>query len=60
MKKPYHTIRKQGKFNRKELATFLTKNGQGLLPMVDLITQCQMAGCRVPQVRIFGPGILPG
>jgi transposase-like protein len=43
VKKPYHTIRKQGKFNQKELAMFLTKNGQGLLPMVDLITQCQMA-----------------
>ena len=43
MKKPYHTIRKQGKFNQKELTIFLTKNGQGLLPMVDLITQCQMA-----------------
>jgi putative transposase len=42
VKKPYHTIRKQGKFNQQELATFLTKNGQGLLPMVDLITQCQM------------------
>jgi transposase-like protein len=43
VKKPYHTIRKQGKFNQKELTIFLTKNGQGLLPMVDLITQCQMA-----------------
>ena len=43
MKKPYHTICKQGKFNQKELTIFLTKNGQGLLPMVDLITQCQMA-----------------
>lgn len=43
MKKPYHTIRKQGKFNQQELTSFLAKNGQFLMPMVDLITQCQMA-----------------
>ena len=43
MKKTYHTIRKQGKVNEQELATFLTKNGQGLLPMVDLIEQSRMA-----------------
>ena len=43
MKKKYHTIRKQGKVNEQELATFLTKNGQGLLPMVDLIEQSRMA-----------------
>ena len=43
MKKSYHTIHKQGKANQQELARFLVKNGQGLLPMVDLIEQCQMA-----------------
>ena len=43
MKKSYHTIRKQGKVNEQELAAFLAKNGQGLLPMVDLIEQCQLA-----------------
>jgi transposase-like protein len=43
VKKTYHTIRKQGKINEKQLASFLVKNGQGLLPMVDLIEQCQMA-----------------
>ena len=43
MKKSYHTIHKQGKANQQELASFLVKNGQGLLPMVDLIEQCQMA-----------------
>jgi len=43
VKKSYHTIRKQGKVNEQELANFLIKNGQGLLPMVDLIEQCQMA-----------------
>ena len=42
MKKTYHTIRKQGKVNEQELTTFLTKNGQGLLPMVDLIEQSRM------------------
>ena len=43
MKKSYHTIRKQGKVNEQELTAFLTKNGQGLLPMVDLIEQSRMA-----------------
>jgi transposase-like protein len=43
VKKSYHTIGKQGKVNEQQLASFLVKNGQGLLPMVDLIEQCQMA-----------------
>jgi len=43
VQKSYHTIRKQGKINEQELASFLVKNGQGLLPMVDLIEQCQLA-----------------
>ena len=43
MKKTYHTIRKQGKTNEQQLASFLVKNGQSLLPMMDLIEQCQMA-----------------
>ena len=43
MKKSYHTIRKQGKVNEQELAGFLAKQGQFLLPMVDLIEQCQLA-----------------
>ena len=43
MKRAYRTIRKQGKVNEQELASFLVKNGQGLLPMVDLIEQCQLA-----------------
>ena len=37
MKKTYHTIDKQGKANTKKLAEFFSKNGQLLLPMVDLI-----------------------
>ena len=43
MKKSYHTIRKQGKVNEQELTEFLSKNGQFVLPMVDLIEQCQLA-----------------
>ena len=43
MKKAYRTIRKQGKTNEQELAGFLAKSGQALLPMVDLIEQCQVA-----------------
>jgi len=43
VKKTYHTIRNQGKVNEQELAGFLAKNGQALLPMVDLIEQCQVA-----------------
>ena len=43
MKKSYHTIGKQGKVNEQELAGFLARSGQFLLPMVDLIEQCQLA-----------------
>jgi transposase-like protein len=43
VKKKYHTIRNQGQVNEQELATFLTKNGQGLLPMVERIEQSRMA-----------------
>jgi hypothetical protein len=43
VKKAYRTIGKQGKVNEQELASFLVKNGQGFLPMVDLIEQCQVA-----------------
>ncbi len=43
MKKSYHTIGKQGKVNEQELAGFLARNGQFLLPMVDLIEQCRLA-----------------
>jgi len=42
VKKPYHTIGTQGKVNEQQLASFLARNGQALLPMVDLIAQCQM------------------
>jgi transposase-like protein len=43
VKKTYHTIGKQGKVNEQELAGFLAKQGQFLMPMVDLIERCQLA-----------------
>jgi putative transposase len=43
VKRNYHTINKQGKANQGKLADFLSKGGQWLLPMVDLIEQCRMA-----------------
>jgi putative transposase len=43
VKRTYHTIDKQGKVNAGKLGEFLSKNGQHLLPMVDLIEQCRMA-----------------
>ena len=43
MKKSYHTIGKQGKVNEQELAGYLARSGQILLPMVDLIEQCHLA-----------------
>ena len=43
MKRNYHTIDKQGKVNARQLGELLSKNGQQLLPMVDLIEQCRMA-----------------
>ena len=43
MKRNYHTLNNQGKANEQRLAEFLTKNGQQLLPMVDLIGQSRIA-----------------
>ena len=42
MKRNYHTIDKRGKGER-ELAEFLVRNGQALLPMMELIEQSRMA-----------------
>jgi len=42
VKRNYHTIDKQGKGERK-LAKFLVRNGQALLPMMELIEQSRMA-----------------
>jgi len=43
VRRNYHTIDKQGKVNAGKLGAFLSKNGQQLLPMVDLIEQCRLA-----------------
>ena len=40
MEKPYHIV---GKEESQELAKFLAKNGQALLPMVELIEQSKLA-----------------
>ena len=43
MRRSYHTISRVGKSQEKELSEFWSRNGQGLLPMVDLITQSRLA-----------------
>ena len=43
MARNYHTLNSQTSVNEEKLSTFLKKNGQHLLPMVDLITQSRLA-----------------
>ena len=43
MKRNYHTITKIGQANAGRLSEFLSRNGQALLPMVDLIEQSRLA-----------------
>ncbi len=43
MRRNYHTIDKQGKVGERKLTEFLVRNGQVLLPMLDLIEQSRMA-----------------
>jgi putative transposase len=43
VKRNYHTIDKQGKVGERKLAEFLVRNGQALLPMLELIEQSRMA-----------------
>jgi hypothetical protein len=43
LKRSYHTIDKQGKVSERKLAEFLVRNGQALLPMLDLIEQSRLA-----------------
>jgi putative transposase len=43
VKRSYHTLSNQGKVNERRLAGFFTRNGQQLLPMVDLIAQSRIA-----------------
>ena len=50
MKRRYHTITKK---DRRTFVDFLVKNGQGLLPMVELIEQSWMAV--VELIEVLGP-----
>ena len=43
MKRNYHTIASSGKANERQLTDFLSRNGQFLLPMMELIEQSRMA-----------------
>jgi putative transposase len=43
VKRNYHTIASSGKVNERALTDFLSRNGQFLLPMVELIEQSRMA-----------------
>ena len=43
MKRSYHTIDKQGKVGQRKLTEFLVRNGQALLPMMELIEHSRMA-----------------
>jgi putative transposase len=43
VKRSYHTIDKQGKVGERKLAEFLVRNGQALLPMLELIEQSRLA-----------------
>jgi putative transposase len=43
VKRSYHTIDKKGKVGEHKLAEFLVRNGQALLPMLELIEQSRMA-----------------
>ena len=43
MRRSYHTLTSKGEANARRLAEFFSRNGQGLLPMVDLIEQSRLA-----------------
>ncbi len=43
MKRNYHTIDKRGKAGERKLTEFLVRNGQALLPMMELIEHSRMA-----------------
>jgi hypothetical protein len=43
VKRNYHTIDKQGKVGERQLTEFLVRNGQALLPMLELIEHSRMA-----------------
>jgi len=43
LRRSYHTLTTTGEANARRLAEFFSRNGQGLLPMVDLIEQSRLA-----------------
>ena len=43
MKRNYHTIDNPGKVGERKLTEFLVRNGQALLPMMELIEHSRMA-----------------
>ena len=43
MRRSYHTLTTKGEANARRLAEFFSRNGQGLLPMVDLIEPSRLA-----------------
>ena len=43
MRRSYHTLTTKGVANARRIAEFFSRNGQGLLPMVDLIEQSRLA-----------------
>jgi len=43
VKRSYHTVEKEGRAGERKLAEFLVRNGQALLPMMELIEQSRMA-----------------
>lgn len=43
VRRSYHTVDNHGKVNERKLAEFFARNGQQVLPMVELITQSRMA-----------------
>jgi transposase-like protein len=43
LRRSYHTLTTKGEANARRLAEFFSHNGQGLLPMVDLIEQSRLA-----------------
>jgi hypothetical protein len=43
VRRTYHTIEKNGKANARKLAALVCKNGQFLIPLVELIEQCRLA-----------------
>jgi len=43
LRRSYHTLTTKGVANARRIAEFFSRNGQGLLPMVDLIEQSRLA-----------------